>query len=644
MEKKEFQAESKRLLDLMINSIYTHKEIFLREIISNASDAIDKRYFKASAEGETGLSRDNFEIRITPNKDNKTLTISDNGIGMTLDELENNLGIIASSGSLDFKKENEDSKSEFDIIGQFGVGFYSAFMVSKKIDVISRALESDKAYIWSSEGADGYKIEETTKVDFGTEIILTLRDDNDDEEYSKYLEEYEIRNLVRKYSDYIRYPIVMNCEKSKLIEASDEEKEKEDYEPQYETYFEDDRLNSMVPIWKRKKGEVTDEDYNEFYKDKFFDWVDPLKVISTNVEGMISYNALLFIPGQIPYNYYSKEYEKGLQLYSSGVSIMEKCSDLLPDYFGFVRGLVDSQDLSLNISREMLQQDKQLKAIATRLEKKINSELMDMLKNDRENYEKFFDMFGTQIKFGAYDNFGAKKDDLKNLLLYYSNMEEKPVSFSEYVERMKDDQKYIYYATGESIDKINKMPQIESIMDKGYEILYCTEEVDEFTLKILESYDEKEFKSVSDKDLGIELSEDEKKEANEKNEASKNVLAAVQEALGEKVAAVTLSTRLKNHPVCFSTGEGLSIEMEKVLKAQAEAQGNKELDKLKADKILELNSNHEFFKALSDAVEKDDKEKVEDYANLLYDQALLIEGMPIEDPVFFSNLICKLMN
>jgi len=351
MEKKEFQAESKRLLDLMINSIYTHKEIFLREIISNASDAIDKRYFKASAEGETGLSRDNFEIRITPNKDNKTLTISDNGIGMTLDELENNLGIIASSGSLDFKKENEDSKSEFDIIGQFGVGFYSAFMVSKKIDVISRALESDKAYIWSSEGADGYKIEETTKVDFGTEIILTLRDDNDDEEYSKYLEEYEIRNLVRKYSDYIRYPIVMNCEKSKLIEASDEEKEKEDYEPQYETYFEDDRLNSMVPIWKRKKGEVTDEDYNEFYKDKFFDWVDPLKVISTNVEGMISYNALLFIPGQIPYNYYSKEYEKGLQLYSSGVSIMEKCSDLLPDYFGFVRGLVDSQDLSLNISR-----------------------------------------------------------------------------------------------------------------------------------------------------------------------------------------------------------------------------------------------------------------------------------------------------
>ncbi|HKK94795.1 MAG TPA: molecular chaperone HtpG [Anaerovoracaceae bacterium] len=644
MEKKEFQAESKRLLDLMINSIYTHKEIFLREIISNASDAIDKRYFKASAEGETGLSRDNFEIRITPNKDNKTLTISDNGVGMTLDELENNLGIIASSGSLDFKKENEDSKSEFDIIGQFGVGFYSAFMVSKKIDVISRALESDKAYIWSSEGADGYKIEETTKVDFGTEIILTLRDDNDDEEYSKYLEEYEIRNLVRKYSDYIRYPIVMNCEKSKLIEASDEEKEKEDYEPQYETYFEDDRLNSMVPIWKRKKGEVTDEDYNEFYKDKFFDWVDPLKVISTNVEGMISYNALLFIPGQIPYNYYSKEYEKGLQLYSSGVSIMEKCSDLLPDYFGFVRGLVDSQDLSLNISREMLQQDKQLKAIATRLEKKINSELMDMLKNDRENYEKFFDMFGTQIKFGAYDNFGAKKDNLKNLLLYYSNMEEKPVSFSEYVERMKDDQKYIYYATGESIDKINKMPQIESIMDKGYEILYCTEEVDEFTLKILESYDEKEFKSVSDKDLGIELSEDEKKEAKEKNEASKNVLAAVQEALGEKVAAVTLSTRLKNHPVCFSSGEGLSIEMEKVLKAQAEAQGNKELDKLKADKILELNSNHEFFKALSDAVEKDDKEKVEDYANLLYDQALLIEGMPIEDPVFFSNLICKLMN
>jgi molecular chaperone HtpG len=643
MKKKQFKAESKRLLDLMINSIYTHKEIFLREIISNASDAIDKRYFMASSKGETGLSRDTFEIRLIPDKENKTLTITDNGIGMTLEELENNLGIIANSGSLNFKKENKDSKEEIDIIGQFGVGFYSAFMVSKKIQVISKALNSEKAYMWTSEGADGYSVEEAQKDEVGTEIILTLRDDTEDDEYSKYLDEYEIRNLVRKYSDYIRYPIIMNCEKSRPVPVSDEEKEQEDYEPQYETYFEDEKLNSMVPIWKRKKGDVTEEEYSDFYKDKFFDWVDPLKVITTDVEGMISYSALLFIPGQIPYNFYSKEYQKGLQLYSSGVSIMEKCPDLLPDYFGFVRGLVDSQDLSLNISREMLQQDKQLKAIATRLEKKINSELMDMQKNEREKYEKFFEMFGTQIKFGAYDNFGSKKDSLKDLLMYYSNSEKKLVTFSEYLSRMKEDQKYIYYATGESIDKISKMPQIESILDKGYEVLYCTEEVDEFTLKILGSYDEKEFKSVSDKDLGIELSEEEKKAAKEKNEESKSVLDAVKNALGDKVAAVTLSTRLKNHPVCFSSGEGLSIEMEKVLKAQAEAQGNKEFDGIKADKILELNSNHEFFQGLKNAVNDDDKEKISDYANLLYDQALLIEGMPIDDPVFFSNLICKLM-
>ena len=643
MKKKQFKAESKRLLDLMINSIYTHKEIFLREIISNASDAIDKRYFMASSKGETGLSRDTFEIRLIPDKENKTLTITDNGIGMTLDELENNLGIIANSGSLNFKKENKDSKEEIDIIGQFGVGFYSAFMVSKKIQVISKALGSEKAYIWTSEGADGYSVEEAQKDEVGTEIILTLRDDTEDDEYSKYLDEYEIRNLVRKYSDYIRYPIIMNCEKSRPVPVSDDEKEQDDYEPQYETYFEDEKLNSMVPIWKRKKDDVTEEEYNDFYKDKFFDWVDPVKVISTDVEGMISYSALLFIPGQIPYNFYSKEYQKGLQLYSSGVSIMEKCPDLLPDYFGFVRGLVDSQDLSLNISREMLQQDKQLKAIATRLEKKINSELMDMQKNERGKYEKFFEMFGTQIKFGAYDNFGSKKDSLKDLLMYYSNSEKKLVTFSEYLSRMKEDQKYIYYATGESIDKISKMPQIESILDKGYEVLFCTEEVDEFTLKILGSYDDKEFKSVSDKDLGIELSEEEKKAAKEKNEESKNVLDAVKDALGDKVAAVTLSTRLKNHPVCFSSGEGLSIEMEKVLKAQAEAQGNKEFDGIKADKILELNSSHEFFQGLKNAVEKDDKERISDYANLLYDQALLIEGMPIDDPVFFSNLICKLM-
>ncbi|MBK5253894.1 MAG: molecular chaperone HtpG [Peptostreptococcaceae bacterium] len=643
MRKKQFKAESKKLLDLMINSIYTHKEIFLREIISNASDAIDKRYFKASAEGQTGLSRDSFEIRITPDKSNNTLTISDNGIGMTLEELESNLGVIASSGSLDFKNENKDSNEEIDIIGQFGVGFYSAFMVSDKIEVLSKTEDDEKAHLWTSEGVDGYTIKESEKDEIGTTLILTLKNDTEDEHYSEYLDEYALKNLVKKYSDYIRYPIVMLCEKSKPIEVTDEEKEKEDYEPKYEAYFEDDKLNSMVPIWKRNKSEITDEEYNEFYKEKFFDWTDPLKVISTNVEGVISYNALLFIPGQVPYNYYSKEYQKGLQLYSSGVSIMDKCADLLPDYFGFVRGLVDSQDLSLNISREMLQQDRQLKAIATRLEKKINSELMEMQKNDRENYDKFFEMFGTQLKFGAYEGYGAKKDSLKDLLLYYSNVEKKQVTLKEYVERMKEDQKYIYYATGESIDKIDKMPQLESIVDKNYEVLYCTEEVDEFTLKIITSYDDKEFKSVSDKDLGIELTDEEKKESKEKNEANKSVLDAVKEALGDKVTSVILSTRLKNHPVCFSSGEGLSIEMEKILKSQAEAQGNKEFSDMQAEKILELNESHEFFEGLTKAVTAEDKEKISDYANLLYDQALLIEGMSIEDPVEFSNLICKLM-
>ncbi|NLY82025.1 MAG: molecular chaperone HtpG [Clostridiales bacterium] len=643
MRKKQFKAESKRLLDLMINSIYTHKEIFLREIISNASDAIDKRYFKASAKGQTGLSRDSFEIRITPDKANRTLTITDNGIGMTLEELENNLGIIASSGSLDFKNENKDSNDEIDIIGQFGVGFYSAFMVSDKIEVISKTEDNDKAYLWTSEGVDGYTVTETEKDETGTSIMLTLKSDTEDEQFSEYLDEYELKNLIKKYSDYIRYPIVMNCEKSRPIDVTDEEKEKEDYEPKYETYYEDDQLNSMVPIWKRNKNDITKEEYNEFYKDKFSDWTDPLKVISTNVEGVISYNALLFIPGQVPYNYYSKEYQKGLQLYSSGVSIMDKCADLLPDYFGFVRGLVDSQDLSLNISREMLQQDRQLKAIASRLEKKINSALMEMQKNDRENYDKFFDLFGTQLKFGAYEGYGAKKDSLKDLLLYYSNKENKQVTLKEYVERMKEDQKYIYYATGDSVAKIDKMPQMESIVDEGYEVLYCTDEVDEFTLKIIASYDDKEFKSVSDKDLGIELTDEEKKESEEKNEANKSVLDAVKEALGDKVASVTLSTRLKSHPVCFSSGDGLSIEMEKILKSQAEAQGNKEFSDMQADKILELNEGHEFFKGLTKAVDAGDKEKISDYSNLLYDQALLIEGMSIEDPVEFSNLICKLM-
>ncbi len=643
MRKKQFKAESKRMLDLMINSIYTNREIFLREIVSNASDAIDKRYYEEAKAGKTGLSRDHFEIRIEPNSEAGTLSISDNGIGMSEKELEENLGIIAKSGSLGFKSENEDAKEETDIIGQFGVGFYSAFMVAKHIEVTSRKLGEDVAHVWSSDGADGYTVEEGSRSQVGTTVVLTLRDDTNDEKYSDYLSEYRIRGLITKYSDYIRYPIVMNVEKSRMVEASEEEKAKEDYKPEYETYHEDERLNNMVPIWKKKKSEITEEEYNEFYKNKFFDWNDPLKVIHTNVEGVISYDALLYIPSKVPFNYYTKDFKKGLQLYSSGVMIMDHCEDLLPDYFSFVKGLVDSPDLSLNISREMLQQDRQLKAIAQRLEKKISSTLMEMQEKDRESYDKMFDAFGVQLKYGIYDGYGVNKDKLKDFIEFYSNTTEGLTTFKEYVERMRDDQKYIYYATGESKDKIAKMPQMDLFQEKGYEVLYCTDEIDEFVLKMMQSYDDKEFKSISDKDLGFELSEEEKKAQEAKQEEAKDVLDAVKEALGNRVASVILSTRLKSHPVCFASGDGLSIEMEKVLKAQAERTGNKEAADIEADKILELNGNHDFFPALKAAVEADDKEKVQDYAELLYDQALIIEGMPIEDPVAFSNRICKLM-
>ncbi len=642
MAKKQFQAESKRLLDLMIHSIYTNKEIFLREIISNASDAIDKRYFKT---GESGLSRSDYQIRVAADKDARTLTISDNGIGMTEEELENNLGVIAQSGSLDFKTENaeQDGTDVMDIIGQFGVGFYSAFMVSKKITVRTKADGSDQAYLWESEGADGYTITPCDKENIGTEITLELMEDTEDEKYSEYLDEWRLKELIKRYSDYIRYPIVMNVEKRSLIEATDEEKEKEDYEPQYDVYYEDETINSMVPIWKRSRSEVEDDEYNQFYKDKFYDYADPAKIISTNVEGLLSYNALLFIPSQVPYNFYAKDFKRGLQLYSSGVLIMDKCEDLLPDYFGFVRGLVDSQDLSLNISREMLQQDRQLKAIAQRLEKKIISELKEWMLKDREAYEAFFKNFGLRLKFGMYDNFGTNKDKLQDLVLFASSTEEKPTTFKEYVERMKEDQKYIYYATGESVDKIKKMPQIEMLMDKGYEVLLCTEEVDEFALKVLQSYDEKEFKSVADDDLGIELTEEEKKAAEEKNEESKDILTAVKEALGDKVAEVKLSTRLKSHPVCFATGEGLSLEMEKVLAEQAKAMGQTPDMMMKAQKVLEINGDHAVFAGLKKAAEAKDDARLKKYAELLYDQALLIEGMAIEDPVAFSNLICELM-
>ncbi len=668
MAKKQFKAESKRLLDLMINSIYTHKEIFLREIISNSSDAIDKLYYKRLGEESEGVNRDDYRIRIAADENAKTLTISDNGIGMTKDEMETNLGTIAQSGSFKFKKENgqngqgsaskdataEDvetdggeGKMDIDIIGQFGVGFYSAFMVSKNIRVVSRAYGSDEAYVWESKGADGYTIEPGKRDEVGTDVILTLKDDTEEENYSAYLKTYQIRELIKKYSDYIRYPIIMNVEKSREKAATEEEKAAENYKPEYEKYFEDETLNSMVPIWKRSKSEISDEDYNDFYKKKFYDFTDPARVIHTNVEGVTTYNALLFIPGKAPYNYYTKEYEKGLQLYSSGVMIMEKCADLLPDYFSFVKGLVDSQDLSLNISREMLQHDRQLKAIASRLEKKIKAELLHMLENDREKYEEFFKNFGLQLKFGLYSSYGMHKDVLQDLILLYSSSEKKPATFKEYISRMKEDQKYIYYACGESIEKLDRQPQTELLKDKGYEIFYCTDEVDEFALRMIASIDGKEFKSVSDEDLGIEESEEEKKAAEKKNEDSKEMLEALKAALGDKVSEVKVSSRLKTHPVCFASGGGLSIEMEKVLNAMPAG------EKVKAQKVLEINPEHPVFEALGAAFDEwkanggtaESKEfgKLGDYAGLLYNQALLIEGMPVEDPVEFSNQICKLM-
>ena len=626
MAKKQFKAESKRLLDLMINSIYTHKEIFLRELISNASDAIDKLYYRSLTEGNTGLSRDDFSIRIEADKDARTLKIIDNGMGMTKEELEKNLGTIAKSGSLDFKAETE-KKDEIDIIGQFGVGFYSAFMVSEKVNVVSKAYGEEQAYEWESSGADGYTVKECEKDSNGTEITLTLKADTEDENYSEYLDTYKIKNLITKYSDYIRYPIQMMVEKQKLKEGSEDE---------YESYSELETLNSMVPLWKKNKSELKDEDYNNFYKEKFYDFTDPAKVIHSNVEGVVSYTSLLFIPGQAPYNYYTKDYEKGLQLYSSGVLIMDKCADLLPDYFSFVKGLVDSQDLSLNISREMLQHDRQLEAIAQRLEKKIKSELLSMLNTDRDKYVEFFKNFGLQLKFGLYDQFGIHKDVLKDLVMFYSSSEKGLVTLSEYVSRMKPEQKYIYFASGESTEKIDKLPQTELLKDKDYEILYLTDDVDEFALQMLHAFDEKEFKSVSADDLEIEESKEEKEAAEKQAEESKDMLEAMKEALGDKVTEVRLSQRLKSHPVCLSAKGGLSTEMEKVLNSMPTDQ------KVQAERVLEINAKHPILEALTRTYEED-KDAVKTYAKILYDQAMLIEGMPIEDPVAFSNAVCELM-
>ena len=622
MEKREFKAESKRLLDIVINSIYTNREIFLRELISNDSDAIDKVYYKTLGDSSLTFNKDDYYIKIKPNKEERTLTISDKGIGMTEKELDENLGVIAKSGSLQFKKENE-IKDGFDIIGQFGVGFYSGFLVSDKITVITKAFGADKAYTWESDGVDGYTISEAEKDSFGTDIILHLKANDEDENYDEFLEEYKLKSLIKKYSDFIRYPIKLDVTKSRVKEGTENE---------HEEYVEEETVNSMVPLWRRNKNELTDDDYNNFYVEKRFGFDKPLRHMHISVDGMISYNSILYIPENIPYDYYTKEYEKGLELYSNGVLIMEKCSELLPDYFGFVKGIVDSQDLSLNISREMLQHDRQLSRIAKNIKTKIKNELESMMKNDRESYEKFYKSFGRQLKYGVYDDFGMNKDELKDLLMFYSSKEKKMVSLAEYVERMAEDQKYIYYAVGESNERIEKMPQTEMVLDKGYEILYFTEDVDEFAIKMLMNYKEKEFKSVSSGDLGIESEEENKKE----NEENKGIFEAMKEALGEKISAVKASSRLKNYPVCLSSEGEVSIEMEKILSAMPNNQG------VKAQKVLEVNTNHEVFNSLKDALEND-KDKFNLYTKLLYNQALLVEGLSIEDPVDFTNDICKLM-
>lgn len=634
METKQFKAESKRLLDMMIHSIYTHKEIFLRELISNASDAIDKLYFKSLTDDKVGLSKDDFAIWITADKDSRTLKITDNGIGMTAEELENNLGTIANSGSFKFKNENK-LEEDNQIIGQFGVGFYSAFMVAKKVTVISKAYGSDKAYQWESEGADGYTITETEKKNPGTEIILELIDDTEDETYGEFLDQYRIKGLIKKYSDYIRFPVKMEVTHSRPKEQTEEEKA-ENKAPEYEEFIEVETLNSMVPLWKKNKSELKEEDYKHFYTEKFFDYNEPIKYAHVKNEGVPSYNALLYVPSKAPYDFYTKEYEKGLQLYSNGVLIMDKCSDLLPDYFSFVKGLVDSEDLSLNISREMLQHDRQLKVIAKSLEKTITSELKKMLRNEREKYEEFWKAFGLQLKYGIYSDYGMNKDKLQELLMFTSSKEKKLVTLDEYVTAMREEQKYIYYATGESIARIEQLPQTELVKDNGFEILYLTDNVDEFAVKTLHSYKDKEFKSVSADDLGLENTE-KQEEIKAKEEENSDLLKSLADSLTGKVAKVILSKRLKSHPVCLSSEGEISLEMEKVLNAMPTDQ------KVYAQKVLEINPEHEIFGKLQEIGKSGDSEKLGKYAKLLYTQALLIEGISIEDPVEFSNLICELM-
>ncbi|MBP1924158.1 molecular chaperone HtpG [Sedimentibacter acidaminivorans] len=631
MAKKQFKAESKRLLDLMINSIYTHKEIFIRELISNASDAIDKSYYKSLTDTNINFNKDDFFIRISADKEDRTLTISDTGIGMTKEELESNLGTIAKSGSFDFKEKNE-TKDGIDIIGQFGVGFYSAFMVSDLVIVTSKALGSDTAYKWQSSGADGYSIEPCEKETTGTQITLKIKPNTDDNNYDEYLDEYNLKSLVKKYSDFIKYPIKMNVVKKKLKE--DSEKEKEDSEKEYEEYIEDETLNSMVPIWRRNKSELKPEDYDNFYMDKHFGYEKPLKYIHASIEGITSYNAIMYIPAKAQYDFYTKEFEKGLELYSNGVMIMNKCSDLLPDYFSFVQGLVDSADLSLNISRELLQHDRQLQFIAKKIKEKIKSELLSMQRDEREKYNEFFNNFGRTLKYGIYQGWGANKEILQDLLMFYSSSEKNLVTLDEYISRMKEDQKYIYYATGDTNDKISKLPQTEVVLDKGYEILYFTDEIDEFAIKMLMNYKEKEFKSVSSSDLGIEPDE---KESEEEKEDNKDIFNYMKDSLKGKVKEVRASKRLKNHPVCLASEGELSIEMEKVLSAMPDNKGD-----IHAAKILEINTSHEVFDKLKNSF-NGDKEKLKKLTNVLYNQALLIEGLTIEDPVQYANDICELL-
>ncbi|GIM29127.1 chaperone protein HtpG [Clostridium polyendosporum] len=625
MVTKQFKAESKRLLDIMINSIYTHREIFLRELISNASDAIDKIYYKALTDESLSFEKDNYYIKIVTDKENRALKISDTGIGMTKEELDDNLGVIAKSGSLNFKKENE-LKDGYDIIGQFGVGFYSAFLVSDTVTVISKAFGSDEAYKWESKGAEGYTIEPCEKDSIGTDIILKIKENTEDENFDEYLDEYKLKSIIKKYSDFIRYPIKMDITRKRL---------KEDSEKEYEDYTEEQIVNSMVPIWRKNKKELSKEDYENFYSEKHYGFDKPIKYIHTSVDGAVSYNAILFIPEKIPYDFYTKEYEKGLELYSSGVLIMNKCPDLLPDYFGFVKGIVDSEDLSLNISREILQHDRQLKLIAKNIKTKIKNELENILKNERDKYEEFYKSFGRQLKYGIYSDFGSNKDVLQNLLMFYSSKEKKMVTLDEYVSRMPEEQKYIYYAAGESNERIEKLPQTEIVLDKGYEILYFTDDIDEFAVRMIMKYKDKEFKSVSSGDLGIEIEENEKSSSSDDKD-NKELFEYMKNILSDKVKDVRESKRLKNHPVCLSNEGELTIEMEKILNSMPNNQN------VKADKVLEVNINHDVFRSLKEAYTKD-KDKLDLYTNLLYSQALLIEGLSINDPVEFTSNICKLM-